>query len=175
MRVKNQRRDMRIVGSAWMIPLAVASALAVAPAAAANWVDGAFGSMPPPTVTPNGGYEANGAPLFICRAAFRGGWHPGKIRQGFNGCNIGYGGREQTVSNYQVYTGRTKWRAAQFGQIPGGMINAGREADGQALGVCRAPWNGGLHPGKIRVGFGGCNIGFGGQEITVGSYEVLTR
>jgi hypothetical protein len=173
--VKKAAQRVRITGSVWILSLAVVSALTVAPAEAADWVDGAFGSMPPPTVTPNGGYEANGEPLFICRAAFNGGWHPGKIRAGFSGCNIGYGGREHTVGSYQVFTGRARWRAAQSGQIPRGMVNAGQEANGQALGVCRGAWNGGLHPGKIRAGFGGCNIGYGGQEITVGSYEVLTR
>ncbi len=71
---------LRIFLSARLLPLVVASVLGAGPAAAADWVTGAYGSMPPPTVTPNGGYEANGEPLFICRAALNGGWHPGKIR-----------------------------------------------------------------------------------------------
>lgn len=166
---------MRSAVSACMLVSAVLTVGFPTAASAAEWVNGSYGSMPPPTITPNGGYEANGEPLFVCRASMNGGMHPGKIRNGFNGCNIGYGGREETVVSYQVFTGHGRWTTAQFGAIPQGMIQAGREANGQPLGVCRAQWSGGVHPGKIRNGFSGCNIGYGGREITVNVYEVLTN
>jgi hypothetical protein len=50
--------------------------------------------------------DANGTPLFFCRAAYRGGIHPGKVFAG--NCNIGFGGREIVVRppsyEYLVFT-----------------------------------------------------------------------
>lgn len=120
------------------------------------------------------GQEANGEALFVCAVAHAGGWHPGKIRPGFGGCNFGYGGQELTGASYEVLTGSYGW--VEFpgpGPIPGNAIAMGVEGDGRALYVCRAPYKGGWHPGKIRAGFNGCNIGYGGREITVGTYDVL--
>ncbi len=67
----------------------------------------------------------------------------------------------------------THWVSASFGQIPPGAIVGGRESTGQKLYICRATYNGGVHPGKIRVEFRGCNIGYGGREVTVNQYQVL--
>ncbi|MGK0289669.1 MAG: hypothetical protein ACI86H_001115 [bacterium] len=47
-----------------------------------------------------------GQPLYICRAYYRGGKHPGKYRSGFRGCNIGWGGREVTVQRFEILTRR---------------------------------------------------------------------
>jgi Protein of unknown function (DUF3421) len=52
------------------------------------------------------GREEYGAPLYLCRANFHGGVHPGKIRRDFRGCTISYAGREITVPNYSVYIDR---------------------------------------------------------------------
>jgi len=49
---------------------------------------------------------------------------------------------------------------------------AGHEANGTPLYVCRANYNGGVHPGKVVAG--NCNIGWGGNEIVLHSFEVLT-
>ncbi|MDQ6948524.1 MAG: DUF3421 domain-containing protein [Actinomycetota bacterium] len=48
------------------------------------------------------GEDADGAPLFVARATFNGGVHPGKVRFGFNGASIGVGGVEQFVTPYQI-------------------------------------------------------------------------
>jgi DM9 repeat len=40
--------------------------------------------------------------LYVCRAAFAGGIHSGKIQPAFGGCKFGVGGREQTVTSYEV-------------------------------------------------------------------------
>lgn len=48
------------------------------------------------------GYEADGQTLYPCVVGYNGGWHPGRIRYGFDGCNFGYGGREITVPVYDV-------------------------------------------------------------------------
>ena len=68
-----------------------------------------------------------------------------------------------------------KWVKASNGYIPdNAVVIGGREANGQILFICRANYRGGVHPGKIRTEFGGCNIPWGGKEIVVRDYEVLT-
>ncbi|MCA0920725.1 DUF3421 domain-containing protein [Pseudooceanicola nanhaiensis] len=121
------------------------------------------------------GWEANGAWLYSCVTEHNGGWHPGKIRPGFSGCNFGYGGRELTASHYRVLTGTYNWlnMSNTPGSIPGAAVPIGYEADGRTLYVCRGEYKGGWHPGKIRAGFSGCSIGYGGREIEVKSYDVL--
>jgi len=84
----------------WLLGLGLALAMASTAQAETRWVRGSFGQMPPRALV--GGHEANGQTLFICRGPYKGGVHPGKIRSGFNGCNIGYGGREVTVNPYDV-------------------------------------------------------------------------
>lgn len=63
-----------------------------------GWVTVKHGRIPPNAVP--GGFE-NGGPLFICHAqyGFRG-VHPGKVVAG--ACNIGYGGQEIVLYNYQI-------------------------------------------------------------------------
>ena len=123
----------------------------------------------------SGGHEANGETLYLCTAPYAGGYHPGKLRPGFGGCNIGYGGSEYTVSEYDVLTGYGQWAGATGGNVPGNAIQAGAEANGTPLFACRAWHAGGLHPGKVRPGFNGCNIGYGGSEISIHSYDVLVQ
>jgi hypothetical protein len=134
-----------------------------------NWVPGANGQVPQNAVS--GGQE-RGRQLFVCRARYQGGVHPGKI-VGRN-CNIGYGGREITVPRYEVLTStrpnRISWQAAANGQIPPGAVVGGQEP-GRQLYICRAPYQGGVHPGKL-VGRN-CNIGWGGNEVTLPRYEVM--
>ena len=121
------------------------------------------------------GHEANGAKLFVCAAPFANGTHPGKVRAGFDGCHIGYGGQEHSVANYTLLIGKGRWVPGQNGQIPPRAVQAGQEADGRPLYVCRAPFRGGVHPGKIGPSTGSCNIGFGGTELTLTPYDVLTE
>ena len=66
------------------------------------------------------------------------------------------------------------WSSARGGHVPDGAVIAGREADGQVLFICRAKYKGGVHPGKIRSEFKGCNIPWGGREQAISQYEVLT-
>ena len=51
---------------------------------------------------------------------------------------------------------------ASGGAVPEGAVAWGYEANGEALFVCRAYLNGGLHPGKVRGEFGAANIPCGG-------------
>jgi hypothetical protein len=48
------------------------------------------------------GREENGEPLFVARANFNGGVHPGKIRFAFGAAFIGFGGKENRVDDYEV-------------------------------------------------------------------------
>jgi len=64
------------------------------------WVSISQGQSFPPT-TVNSGYEADGTPLFVCRANYNGTMQPGKvIAKGT--CNFGWNHQEIAVPNYQV-------------------------------------------------------------------------
>lgn len=121
------------------------------------------------------GYEANGTTLYACVGNFNNGRHPGKIRQGFSGCNIGYGGKEYTANSYSVLTSPGRWVARADGNIPQRAPVVGNEADGSPLYMCRAQFNGSLAPGKIGPSTGSCNIGYGGKEYTIYSYDVYVQ
>ncbi|MCV6587689.1 MAG: DUF3421 domain-containing protein [Marinobacterium sp.] len=119
------------------------------------------------------GHEANGETLYAAIANYRGGVHPGKVRSAFKGANIGYGGREVCVKNYQVLVAKGKWVKASGGEVPANALAAGHEADGKKLYLGRAHYKGGVHIGKVREAFGGLNIGYGGREVCVHDYEVF--
>jgi Protein of unknown function (DUF3421). len=151
--------------------------LATLPASVAfaqiEWVRTGGGSIPPNAII--AGHEANGAELFACTAPFNGGYHPGMVRPGFNGCHLSYGGVEHTVWDNAVAVGTGGWTMASFGEVPYGAVPAGEEAGGALIFACRAWHNNGLYPGKLRHEFRGCNIAYGGAEITVSHYEVLVQ
>lgn len=67
-----------------------------------HWVAARNGRLPPNAV--EGGYEADGRPLYICRAEYPGGTFMGKTRPGFEGCNIGADGQEISIRVYDVLT-----------------------------------------------------------------------
>ncbi|QYK40209.1 MAG: DUF3421 domain-containing protein [Paracoccaceae bacterium] len=66
-----------------------------------NWraFDGAI-----PSDAVEGGYEANGDKLYICRGWDQGMPLVGKFRMGFRGCNIADGGSEVTISRFDLLT-----------------------------------------------------------------------
>jgi hypothetical protein len=138
-----------------------------------NWVNYS-GRLPANAVY--GGYETNGNKLAVCRCNFQGSWHPGKVVAGK--CNIGYGGREYAVSNFQVLTQqsgvRIRWQPVSGNNMPGNAFVGGVE-NGRKLyvGVGFYPVGGatkpGRHPGKIFLSGNQytCNIGYGGREIVL--------
>jgi len=160
-----------------LMALAVAGIMLTAgiSASSAQWQQASNGFVPRGAM--RAGQESNGAPLFVCRAFFNGGLHPGKIRPEFRGCNIPYGGRENRVGRYEVLMDvrGVRWVMRRNGNVPRRALPAGREANGAPLYLCRAFFNGGLHPGKIRREFNGCNIPYGGREQRVSNYEVLIQ
>jgi hypothetical protein len=165
------RTALVLAGAAVITALSAASAQA-----RVWWVWADNGYVPPGAIV--GGFEAypGRQPLYLCRGAFRGGWHPGKLRPAFRGCNISWGGREIRIGRYQALVGGDyRWINAADGQIPFGALPAGAEASPgrQTLYICRARFRGGLHPGKVRPAFGACNISWGGREWKVPVYQVL--
>ena len=126
-----------------------------------------------------GGCESNGAILWVCIAKYKGGVHPGKVRPGFKGCNIPYGGREIAIPSYRVLL-ELSWTGARYSMNSISLYRmlqsdlvAGREANGDPLWACRARYEGGFHPGKVRPGFKGCNIPYGGREIAIDDFQLL--
>ena len=48
------------------------------------------------------GSDIDDSPLYICRCYFEGGVQPGKVKQGWNACSFGWGGKEQWGANYDL-------------------------------------------------------------------------
>jgi hypothetical protein len=57
--------------------------------------------------------------------------------------------------------------------VPFDAIVAGADVDGSTLLVCRAEYEGGVHPGKTRADRNVCYIGWGGREIALPTYQTL--
>ncbi len=153
--------------------VALTGCLLAAPAhAELNWVAAEDGSVPRNAVV--AGNESNGERLYVCRAAYHGGFHPGKVRAAFKACLFGAGGEEQSAQSYEVLVGGPAvWVPAQDGTVPPNAVPGGREGSGERLFVCRAQFEGGTHSGKLRAAFKGCNISYGRKEHTVHQYQVL--
>jgi hypothetical protein len=67
------------------------------------------------------------------------------------------------------------WVDASNGYLPPNAVQGGHEGNGQPLYICRASYGGGVHIGKFRADWRGCNIPFGGKEITLDRYQVMVR
>jgi hypothetical protein len=63
------------------------------------WVEGKNGFIPEYAVA--GGRE-NGEILYVTRANYMGGVHPGKIKRGWDHCCISYDGKEIQIRNYEI-------------------------------------------------------------------------
>ncbi len=136
----------------------------------AGWVSASNGDVPSGSLI--SGHEANGEKLYVCRANYNGGVHPGKVRKAFGACNIGWGGKEVAVKQYETYV---IWQQATNGEVPSSAIVGGHESDGTKLYICRANYKGGVHSGKVRSAFNACNLSWGGKEVKVNPYEVLIK
>nr|CRH04936.1 conserved protein of unknown function [include at least 3 DUF3421 domain] [Candidatus Magnetococcus massalia] len=148
-----------------------------------SWKKASGGFIPPGAL--KAGNESNRQPLFVCRVNYRGGVHVGKAARHLRACNIGWGGKEVSVRNYEVLIASegmsqadngAGWSQADRGRVPNNATVAGHEANkAQKLYVCRVSFRGGVHIGKVAPHLRACNIGYGGREIRVGRYEVLTK
>ena len=138
-----------------------------------KWVKASGGEVPPNAVV--GGHEADGTPLYIGQVKYEGGKHIGKVRKEFGGCNFSYGGKELCEPEYRVLMAKTHWVNATGGEVPQDSMVGGNEADGEKLYVGRVNYEGGVHIGKVRGAFGGCNFGWGGEEHCEKEYQVLSK
>lgn len=132
------------------------------------------------------GYENDSrGRLYICRAPFYDNagqsLQIGKVASHLGGGSFAYGGREVTVRDVEVLVGeRNEFRWVSYqGQLDvrrlgGNPLAAGYDADGTALYVARANYNGGLQPGKISVSFrDGIHFSGNQRENSSTNYEVL--
>lgn len=126
----------------------------------------------PADATP-GGYEANGTPLYIIRGDVQGSIAVGKFNPQQRAAYVSYGGKEIRLSRYEVYTGGGKWIDWQAGSVPTGAIRGGSEADGTPLYIIRAPFRGGLVPGKYNARYGKGYIPYGGREYSLSRFQIL--
>lgn len=132
-----------------------------------------------PLNSPVAGYEAgvsgvNGlAPIFIIRAKYNNGIHPGKWVYG-NTAWVPWGGQEHHVPQFEIYTGPVKWVPVKGKNIPPNAIAGGQEADGRKLYIARAKFEKGIFTGKAGTHLAkGCCVGYQGKEYDIEEYEVL--
>ncbi|KAJ2638481.1 hypothetical protein GGF40_001617 [Coemansia sp. RSA 1286] len=144
-----------------------------------QWVNASNGQIPPQAV--QGGVETDGTPLFVARAMYKGGLHPGKagphIQDG--GCAIGFGHKEVNVPEYQVLCGdasQLRWINQTKELVIQGFrpVDAGHEETGEPLYVAKT-----LHQGSQQLGKcaphikHGMSFPFGHKERTTDKYMVL--
>ena len=65
-----------------------------------KWARASNGNVPPDAYV--AGYDVGGDELYVAVADLNGGRHPGKVRPGFGAANIGFGGSEVKVYEYDV-------------------------------------------------------------------------
>lgn len=141
-----------------------------------NWVRMSRGQSIPNNAISGGtelGGDNSGTTLYVCRAAYNGSVHPGKLLNG--SCSIGFGGKEIVLTTFEVATGSGNWGKARAGYS--GALVGGRET-GRTLYVCRANFressgsgiNYGQYPGKIVEGK--CNFAFGTKELSSSDFDV---
>jgi hypothetical protein len=115
--------------------------------------------------------------VYACRAFISNSTQVGKIRAGFPGCDVTFGGQEHFVATYEVL------EASPFPILEvettstpvSAEISGGTDVGGATLYPCFVRYAGSVEPGKTRADWSACVIGFGGQEIFVGApYFVLT-
>ncbi|KAJ2157825.1 hypothetical protein GGF46_004218 [Coemansia sp. RSA 552] len=146
-----------------------------------HWVNATNGSIPDNAV--QGGLEKNGSPLFVARAMYKGGLHPGKaaphIQDG--GCSIGWGHKEINLAEYQVLCGdanKLKW-VKQEGALSVQNfrpVEAGHEETGEPLYIAKAMYEGSQQLGKCASHVKkGMAFAYGHKERTTDKYLVLAH
>jgi hypothetical protein len=118
-------------------------------------------------------------PLYACRAEAGAGVHPGRFRNDFTGCHIGFGGREISVMPFEILT--SAWRDDGGGSVPpdsfvgGQRVSIGPQSSFNLIPLypCRASYQGTLQVGEVAAGDKGCTFGFGGRQVAEQQYQVL--
>jgi len=127
-----------------------------------------------------GGREDDGRQIWVARAPYGGGLHPGKIDRGvmyisFDGKEIIINGGYQTLVGTQStvrwvpVSGRLSFEALH-GAIP---VQGGYEADGTSIFVAQGAISPTIvFPGKVKLGGHG-QFPYQGEEHSVDNYNVL--
>lgn len=134
------------------------------------WVNAATGSPVPSHTLIGGEQPGTKQVLYICRANYLGGMHPGKLQKGK--CTFTYHGNEIRTNHYQLLVSNkpARWSPASFGKIPPHSILGGNDS-GKPLYICQANYQDGRLPGKV-IGED-CHIGYEGRVIAIPHYQVL--
>ncbi|CAH1117733.1 unnamed protein product [Phaedon cochleariae] len=141
--------------------------------AAYHWVD-AHAHAGIPSTTIHGGYDIDGAQIFVGRAFHEGDWLPAKVIPSKNVAYVAYGGEEHGKSQFQVLCEqRFDWVPSSNGNIPYGAVEGGRTSDGEPLYIGRVHHMGSHTVGKIHPSHRTCYIPFDGKEIGYPHYEIL--
>ena len=138
----------------------------------ADWISGEGGRTPPKAVV--AGNNSTGQPLYVCRAQYEGGLHPGKLAGTSPNCNVSHDGREYSISDYEVLVGDGyNWVTVYSGEIPFDALPGGKDQQGDILYICRGDVNSKWQPGKMSRALDGCSIPHEGKELKAPWYEVL--
>ncbi|KAJ2830518.1 hypothetical protein FBU31_001860 [Coemansia sp. 'formosensis'] len=146
-----------------------------------EWVKASNGAIPSNAIAQ--GVERDGRPLYIARAFFKGGLHPGKAAPHLanGGFATGYGGQTQELNEYFVLCGDincAQW-ISQNGPVHKqdhgpALVEGGHEADGQPLYIAKANFNNSQQLGKAGYHLGnGMNFVYGDNERSQKNYMVL--
>ncbi|KAJ1807380.1 hypothetical protein LPJ56_004927 [Coemansia sp. RSA 2599] len=119
-----------------------------------EWVRATNGDIPATGIAE--GVERDGRPLFIARAFYKGGLHPGKAAPHLadGGFELSWGGRVLRLNEYFVLCGdinRARWVPVS-GAVPSAgslrLVDGGHEESGLPLYIAKAAYNGSLQLGK---------------------------
>lgn len=134
------------------------------------WVSTKTGTPLPDHAIVGGQEPKTKQALYVCRADYLGGTHPGKLEHGK--CTFTYHGNEIRTDHYQLLISEhpLRWLPASYGAIPPHAIKAGKDK-GAPLYICQANYHDGLIPGKVVGEY--CHIGYEGRVINVPYYQVL--
>lgn len=113
-----------------------------------------------------------GETFFACRAADRGGLHPGKVKRNGAGCSIVSDNREVIVDRFEILA--TRWLTGHAGTVPIAAVPVGWEGASLQY-VCRARTRDSVQVGKVSDSLGGCHVGMLGREVVMADYEVLSQ
>jgi len=128
-----------------------------------------------------GGQDNGGESFFVARSYQAGGLHPGKAGAHLSkGGVISYGGKAIDVEKFEVavaVTDTVTWvdgtRPFSVQQVSSTLVEGGKESDGTVLYIAQAPYQGALHPGKVRETYKGAYIAVDREEKVVEEYRVL--
>ncbi|KAG1755267.1 uncharacterized protein EDB91DRAFT_1098085 [Suillus paluster] len=120
-----------------------------------HWTVGTLGLLPPTAI--EGGHEANGELLYIARAPYASGLHPGKASS--QSMWISYGNKEIVISGeFERLVGdknSVRWVHVDglfsYEKLGGAVpVRGGREADGEPLLIAQASLKGGVLCGTVK-------------------------